>query len=124
MERSNASATDVPSRGSIALDVSEALRHGQRIESSRERWADPDVRDRWTLRIGALAFAIPAALLAVAADWSTVRIGVLLLCVGGLALASTVELEVGTAAAVPTEPIAANHGKAISFDGESVTPDG
>ena len=69
------------------------------------RWRGPDARDRWSLRLGALGFVISAALLAAVTDWAPFRPAVFVLAIAALTVASLVELEVGSASAVPTEPV-------------------
>jgi len=88
-----------------APDVVAAVRLGQQIHDSRVRWRGPDARDRWSLRLGALGFVISAGALAAVTDWGSFRPAVFGLAIAALAVASTIELEVGSASAVPTEPV-------------------
>ncbi|MBY0407255.1 MAG: hypothetical protein K2Q01_06140, partial [Rickettsiales bacterium] len=59
-------------------------------------------RDQWSLMVGAAVFALPALLLLSTLDVATVPPLTFVLAVIAYGVASTVEFEVGSAAAVPT----------------------
>jgi diguanylate cyclase (GGDEF)-like protein len=90
-----------------ASDVSVAVEHARAVDESRSRattGARTGLRPRADTLLAALYFAALVAWLAVSPP-ATVPIAALLACVATIAIASSIEFEIGPGAVVPTTPV-------------------